>query len=122
MRLDSPGTSGVRYLRERVRSRDDTDRPRCAFRFQVARIFLMSFAAIEAEKLAGDKTVQEVGQLVYHGALRQRLICSLQMIGLPASTPRGKPEDIASLVSYLAKPESNFLTGESFYLFLICTA
>jgi hypothetical protein len=36
------------------------------------------------------------------------------MIGLPASTPRGKPEDIASLVSYLAKPESRFLTGELF--------
>jgi len=50
--------------------------------------------AIEAEKVAGDKTIQE-------------------MIGLPASTPRGKPEDIASLVSYLAKPESRFLTGQT---------
>ncbi|KAF9644964.1 NAD(P)-binding protein [Thelephora ganbajun] len=48
--------------------------------------------AIEAEKVAGDKTIQE-------------------MIGLPANTPRGKPEDIASLVSYLARPESKFLTG-----------
>lgn len=37
------------------------------------------------------------------------------MIGLPTSTPRGKPEDIASLVSYLAKPESKFLTGEPFF-------
>ncbi|KAF9784602.1 NAD-binding protein [Thelephora terrestris] len=50
--------------------------------------------AVEAEKVAGDRTVQE-------------------MIGLPASTPRGKPEDIASLVSYLAKPESRFLTGQT---------
>ncbi|KAF9644944.1 NAD(P)-binding protein, partial [Thelephora ganbajun] len=48
--------------------------------------------AIEAEKVAGNKTVQE-------------------MIGLPTNTPRGKPEDIASLVSYLARPESKFLTG-----------
>lgn len=40
------------------------------------------------------------------------------MIGLPASTPRGKPEDIASLVSFLAKPESRFLTGElPFFVF-----
>lgn len=39
------------------------------------------------------------------------------MIGLPASTPRGKPEDIASLVSYLAKPESRFLTGQLFTFF-----
>jgi len=36
------------------------------------------------------------------------------MIGLPATTPRGRPEDIASLVSYLAKPESRFLTGMLF--------
>lgn len=50
--------------------------------------------AIEAEKIAGDKTVQE-------------------MIGLPASTPRGRPEDIASLVSFLSKPESRFLTGQT---------
>ena len=81
----------------------------------MARIFSIPFAAIEAEKVAGDKTVQEVGQLVYYGTLAQlRLIYLSQMIGLPASTPRGKPEDIASLVSYLAKPESSFLTGESF--------
>ena len=88
----------------------------------MARIFLISSAAIEAEKLAGDKTVQEVGQPVYHGTPAQRLIYSLQMIGLPATTPRGKPEDIASLVSYLAKPESNFLTGEPFHPLLSSTA
>lgn len=40
------------------------------------------------------------------------------MIGLPANTPMGKPEDIASLVSYLAKKESAFISGEHLQNFI----
>ncbi|KAF9652086.1 NAD(P)-binding protein [Thelephora ganbajun] len=35
------------------------------------------------------------------------------MIGLPANTPRGKPEDIALLVSCLARPELMFLMNNN---------
>ena len=91
----------------------------CSFTlgFVVIFVFLMFFAAIEAEKIAGEKTVQEVGpvspktQFWADGSPGPK-----QMIGLPASTPRGRPEDIASLVSFLAKPESRFLTGELYLL------
>ncbi|PCH41711.1 NAD(P)-binding protein [Wolfiporia cocos MD-104 SS10] len=34
-----------------------------------------------------------------------------KLLNLPPGLPRGQPEVIASLVSYLAKPESHFITG-----------
>ena len=34
------------------------------------------------------------------------------MLGYRPDDPEGKPEEVASLVSYLAKPESYFITGE----------
>ncbi|PCH44826.1 NAD(P)-binding protein [Wolfiporia cocos MD-104 SS10] len=38
---------------------------------------------------------------------------AVKSIGLPPQTPVGEPEVIASLVSYLAKPEAHFITGQT---------
>ncbi|OSX63534.1 hypothetical protein POSPLADRAFT_1139924 [Postia placenta MAD-698-R-SB12] len=37
----------------------------------------------------------------------------ITMFGLPADSPEAGPEVIASIVSYLAKPESYFITGQT---------
>lgn len=37
----------------------------------------------------------------------------MQTLNLTADMPRAKPEVIASLVSYLVKPEAYFITGAS---------
>lgn len=59
------------------------------------------------------KTLQEVclKQIHYTGFLIKPQF--LQRLSLPPDTPIGKPEYIASLVSYLSKPESVFITGKS---------
>jgi len=36
-----------------------------------------------------------------------------ELMHLPPDAPQGTPEDVASLVSYLCKPESHFITGQS---------
>jgi len=35
------------------------------------------------------------------------------MVGLPADGPEAEPHVIASIVSYLVKPEAYFITGQS---------
>lgn len=105
----------VRYLRERIRSWDDPDRPRYVWPGLRVSVCVRSFDDFCSYRSGESRRRQDRsrGKLTNSclSFLGRRLTVILQMVGLPASTPRGKPEDIASLVSYLAKPESRFLTG-----------
>ena len=69
-----------------------------------------SLTTIEAEQVAEDKRSDWTMQS--YPILCRCLINVSQMIWLPVSTSRGRPEDIASPVSCLVKHETKFLTGE----------
>lgn len=43
------------------------------------------------------------------------LTVTTQHAGLPPDVPSAGPEVVASLVSYLAKPEAYFITGKDIY-------
>lgn len=51
-----------------------------------------------------------MGQVVTDGPGHSELS---KEIGLPANVPTGEPEVVASLVSYLIKPEAYFITGQT---------
>ncbi|TFY59107.1 hypothetical protein EVJ58_g5992 [Rhodofomes roseus] len=44
--------------------------------------------------------------------MAQDLGAGLARVGMPAEIPVGEPESVASIVSYLAKPEASFVTGK----------
>ncbi|KAI0727482.1 hypothetical protein C8Q72DRAFT_840256 [Fomitopsis betulina] len=45
--------------------------------------------------------------------MAQDLGAGLARIGMPAEIPVGDPENVSSIVSYLAKPEASFVTGQA---------
>ncbi|EPT01712.1 NAD-binding protein [Fomitopsis schrenkii] len=69
--------------------------------------------SLSLELATHNITVNSYAPGIVATQMAQDLGAGLTRVGMSAEIPVGKPESVASIVSYLAKPEASFITGQA---------